>query len=96
MLTYSFSRFARICLMRPSRCPAWVFGTKSFRIVLVTLGCSLLEASLSRGSLANNENFKSETAYNKKKSPKWETCFDTGLTFYSLKRVVEGVPDESL
>lgn len=53
MLTYSFSRFARMCLMRPSRCPDWVFGTKSFRMVLVTLGGSLLEASFSRGSLAN-------------------------------------------
>lgn len=39
--------------MRPSRCPDWVFGTNSFRMVLVTLGCSLFEASFSRGGLAN-------------------------------------------
>lgn len=60
MLTYSFSRFARICLMRPSRCPDWLFGTKSFRMVSVTLGCSLLGASLSRGSLENKRNSKVE------------------------------------
>jgi hypothetical protein len=39
--------------MRPSRCPVWVFGTNSFRMVLVTLGCSLFEASFSRESLEN-------------------------------------------
>lgn len=38
--------------MRPSRCPDWVFGTNSFRMVLVTLGCSF-EASFSRGGLAH-------------------------------------------
>lgn len=60
-LTYSFSRFARICLMRPSRCPDWVFGTNSFRMVLVTLGCSLFEASFSRRGLARQAGFKSKT-----------------------------------
>lgn len=94
MLTYSFSRFARMCLIRPSRWPDWLFGANSFRMVLVTLGCSLFEASFSRGSLEKKP-WIQKSNWLKCKPLRGGSMFNRGLTFY-LKKVEGVVPDESL